>query len=56
MTSVHKNRFAKAGVSCFYDNEVLNPSYVILMKLSAENLRLRHAAKRIDNHKNDILF
>ena len=42
----HNSRFAKAGVSCFYDNEVLNSSFVHLMKFSAENPRLRKAAKR----------
>lgn len=31
------SRFAKAGVWCFYDNEVLNSSFVHLMKFSAEN-------------------
>jgi hypothetical protein len=40
------SRFAKAGVSCFYDIEVLNSSFVHLMKFSAENPRLRKAAKR----------
>jgi hypothetical protein len=40
------SRFAKAGVSCFYDNEVLKSSLVHLMKFSAENPRLRQAAKR----------
>ena len=40
------SRFAKAGVSCFYDSEVLNSSFVLLMKFSAENPRLRQAAKR----------
>jgi hypothetical protein len=40
------SRFAKAGVSCFYDSEVLNSSFVHLMKFSAENPRLRKAAKR----------
>ncbi|MFN6378348.1 MAG: hypothetical protein ACK4WD_03685 [Flavobacteriales bacterium] len=40
------SRFAKSGVSCFYDSEVLNPSFVLLMKFSAENPRLRKAAKR----------
>src|SRR5690606_24937673 len=33
------SRFAKAGVSCFYDSEVLNSSFVHLMKFSAENPR-----------------
>jgi hypothetical protein len=40
------SRFAKAGVSCFYDSEVLNLDIVHLMKFSAENPRLRKAAKR----------
>jgi hypothetical protein len=39
-------RFAKAGASCFYDSEVQNSSFVHLMKFSAENPRLRKAAKR----------
>ena len=42
----HNSRFAKAGVSYFYDSEVLNSSFVHLMKFSAENPRLRKAAKR----------
>jgi hypothetical protein len=45
-TPATNSRFAKAGVSCFYDNEVLNPSFVHLMKFSAKNPRLRKAAKR----------
>jgi len=40
------SRFAKAGVSCFYDSEVLNSSFVHLMKFSAEKPRLRKAARR----------
>ncbi len=40
------SRFAKAGVSCFYDSEVLNSSFVFLMKFSAKNPRLRKAAER----------
>ena len=39
------SRFAKAGVLCFYESEVLNSSFVYLMKFSAENPRLRQAAK-----------
>jgi hypothetical protein len=31
----HNSRFAKAGVWCFYDSEVLNLSFVHLMKFSA---------------------
>jgi hypothetical protein len=45
-TTAYNSRFAKAGVSCFYDSEVLNSSIVHLMKFSAENPRLRKAAKR----------
>ena len=40
------SRFAKSGVSCFYDSEVLNSNFVHLMKFSAKNPRLRKAAKR----------
>ena len=40
------SRFAKAGVSCFFDSVVLNSSFVHLMKFSAKNPRLRKAAKR----------
>jgi hypothetical protein len=40
------SRFAKAGVSCFHDSEVLNSSFVLLMKFCAEKPRLRKAAKR----------
>jgi hypothetical protein len=42
----HNSRVAKAGVSCFYDSEVLNSSFVHLIKFSAKNPRLRKAAKR----------
>jgi hypothetical protein len=31
------SRFTKAGGSCFYESEVLNSSFVHLMKFSAEN-------------------
>lgn len=40
------SRFTKVVVSCFYDSEVLNSSFVHLMKFSAENPRLRKADKR----------
>jgi hypothetical protein len=40
------SRFAKAGVSCFYDSKVLNSSFAHLLNFSAENPRLRKAAKR----------
>jgi len=42
----YNSRFAKAGVSCFYDSEVLNSSFVHLMKFSSEKPRLRKAAGR----------
>jgi len=42
----YNSRFAKAGVWCFYDSEVLKQSFVHLMKFSAENPRLRKSAKR----------
>jgi len=42
----YNSRFAKAGVSGFYDSDVLNSSFVLLMKFSAKNPRLRKAAKR----------
>jgi hypothetical protein len=44
--TAHNSRFAKAGVSCFYDSEVLNSSFVHLMKFSAKNPRLRKSANR----------
>ena len=47
------SRFAKAGVLCFYDSEVLNSSFVHLMKFSAENPRLRKAAKRYQQGYDD---
>jgi hypothetical protein len=40
------SRFAKAGVSCFYESEVLNSSFVHLIKFSAKNPRIRKAAER----------
>jgi hypothetical protein len=40
------SRFAKAGVSCFYESEVLNSGFLHLMKFSAKNPRLRQAPKR----------
>jgi hypothetical protein len=43
------SRFAKAGVSYFFDSEVLNSIFVHLMKFSAKNPRLRKAAKRYKN-------
>ncbi len=46
ITPAGNSRFAKAGVWCFYDSEVLNLSFVHLMKFSTENRRLRKAAKR----------
>ena len=41
------SRFAKAGVSYFYESELLNSCFVHLMKFSAENLHLRKASNRV---------
>jgi len=46
------SRFAKAGGSCFYESEVLNSSFVHLMKFSAKNPRLRQAPKCWQQYKN----
>jgi hypothetical protein len=43
------SRFAKAGVSYFYDSEVLNSSFVHLVEFSAKNPRLRKVANRWGN-------
>jgi hypothetical protein len=45
---VANSRFAKAGVSCFYDIEVLNLFFVHLMKYIVNITRLRKAAKRYE--------
>lgn len=45
-TTGYNSRFAKAGVSCFYDSEVLNSSVVLRINISGKNPRLRKAAKR----------
>jgi hypothetical protein len=37
---------AKGGVSCFYDSEVLNQTFVLCMNIGAKNPALRQAAKR----------
>src|SRR5690606_6654188 len=42
------SRFAKAGVLSFCESEVLNSRFVLRMKFSAENPRLRKAANRCD--------
>jgi len=39
------SRFAKAGVSCFYDSKVLNSSFVLLLKFSVENPRPSQSGK-----------
>jgi hypothetical protein len=44
--AAYNSRFAKAGVLCFNESEVLNSSFVHLMKFSAKKPRLRKAAKR----------
>jgi hypothetical protein len=52
-TPATNSRFANAGVSCFYESEVLNLSFVHLMKFSAKNPRLRKAAKRYQQAYDD---
>jgi len=44
--TVVNSLFAIGGVSCFYDNEMLNSSFVDLLKFSAENPRLRKSTNR----------
>jgi len=51
----HNSRFAKAGVPCFYVSEVLNSSFVHLMKYNTENPRLRKAANRYASCYDDTL-
>ena len=50
----YNSRFAKAGVWCFYESEVLNSSFVHLMKFSAKNPRLRKAANRYASCSGDM--
>jgi hypothetical protein len=45
-TPAANSRFAKAGLWCYYESEVLYSSFVHLIKFSAKNPRLRKAAKR----------
>jgi hypothetical protein len=46
-----KSGLAKAGVSCFYESEVLKSSFMHPMKFSAKNPRLRVAANRYTKNK-----
>ena len=46
MKTVHNSRFAKAGVLCFYESEVLNSSLVHLITFSAKNPVLRQYPNR----------
>jgi hypothetical protein len=46
ISTTANSRFAKAGVSYFHESEVLNTSFVHLMKFSTKNPRLRKDAKR----------
>ncbi len=45
--AAHNKEFAIAGVSCFYDNEVLNSSFVHLIKFNAKNPPQCKAQNRI---------
>jgi hypothetical protein len=44
--TIANSRFAKAGVSCFYDSGVLNSSFLHPMKFSAKKNHIRKAAIR----------
>jgi hypothetical protein len=44
--SRNNTRYEKAGGACFKESEMLNTSFVHLMKFSAETLRLLKEAKR----------
>jgi len=44
--AAHNSTLAIGGVSCLYDSEVLNSSFVHLMMFSADNPSLCKAAKR----------
>jgi hypothetical protein len=46
------SRFAKVGVSCFYESEVLNSSFVHLMKFRVKNPHLRQAANPYNDPQN----
>ncbi len=50
----HNSRFAKAGVSCFYDNEVLNSSFVHLMNFCAKNPHHANTQNRYQQFYDDI--
>jgi len=45
-TPAANSRFAIAGLMCFYDSEVLNSSFVHLMKFSAKKPNHRQSGKR----------
>jgi hypothetical protein len=45
-TPAANSRFAKAGLWCYYESEVLYSSFVHLIKFSAKKPRLCKAAKR----------
>jgi hypothetical protein len=45
-TPAANSRFAKAGLWCYYESEVLYSSFVHLIKFSANNPPLRQAPKR----------
>jgi hypothetical protein len=48
----HNSRFAKAGVSCFYDNQLLNPSFMHPMKFSASKSASSPSAKPFTANNN----
>lgn len=55
-TAAYNKEFAIAGVSCFYDNEVLNSSFVHLIKFSAKNPPQCKAQNVLRHCKDDKTF
>jgi hypothetical protein len=48
----HSVHYSNAGVSCFYDSDVLNSSFVHLMKFSAKNPAFAKRQNDITNSQN----
>ena len=51
ITPTANSRFVKARGSCFYDSEILNSSFVHLLKLSAEIPHFRKVAKYLQHNE-----
>lgn len=44
--AAYNSTYTQVGFQYFYESEVLNPRFVLLMKFSAKNPHLRIAARR----------